>query len=160
MPAAQLQRLLEVMHRLRHECPWDAEQTHESLVGYLIEESLEVVEAIEDGSDAALVEAGLVHLKIGAVQGIGWKLLDRELHRLGRSREAAIGEPGALLLADRRRKQLSFGVVVERSHDVGLLVVDFFFLNEIEGQGRFYHLREFLRQAVGGYADNSVHTQR
>ncbi len=76
MPAAQLQRLLEVMHRLRHECPWDAEQTHESLVGYLIEESLEVVEAIEDGSDAALVEElgdlllqVVFHAEIAAQQG-------------------------------------------------------------------------------------------
>ena len=72
----QLQRLLEVMHRLRHECPWDAEQTHESLVGYLIEESLEVVEAIEDGSDAALVEElgdlllqVVFHAEIAAQQG-------------------------------------------------------------------------------------------
>lgn len=56
MPAAELQRLVEVMRRLRRECPWDAEQTHESLVGYLVEETLEVVEAIEQGSDAALVE--------------------------------------------------------------------------------------------------------
>lgn len=76
MPAAQLQRLLEVMHRLRHECPWDAEQTHESLVGYLVEESLEVVEAIEDGSDAALVEElgdlllqVVFHAEIAAQQG-------------------------------------------------------------------------------------------
>ena len=76
MPAAQLQRLLEVMHRLRHECPWDAEQTHESLVGYLIEESLEVVEAIEQGSDAALVEElgdlllqVVFHAEIAAQQG-------------------------------------------------------------------------------------------
>ncbi len=76
MPAAQLQLLLEVMHRLRHECPWDAEQTHESLVGYLIEESLEVVEAIEDGSDAALVEElgdlllqVVFHAEIAAQQG-------------------------------------------------------------------------------------------
>nr|WP_105187754.1 MazG family protein [Micropruina glycogenica] len=44
------------MHRLRRECPWDAEQTHESLVGYLVEETLEVVEAIEQGSDDALAE--------------------------------------------------------------------------------------------------------
>ncbi|MFT3860593.1 MazG family protein [Micropruina sp.] len=56
MAAAQLQRLIEVMHRLRSECPWDAEQTHESLIGYLVEETLEVVEAIEHGSDADLVE--------------------------------------------------------------------------------------------------------
>lgn len=76
MPAAELQRLVEVMRRLRRECPWDAEQTHESLVGYLIEESLEVVEAIEDGSDAALVEElgdlllqVVFHAEIAAQQG-------------------------------------------------------------------------------------------
>lgn len=76
MPAAELQRLLEVMHRLRRECPWDAEQTHESLVGYLVEETLEVVEAIEDGSDAALVEElgdlllqVVFHAEIAAQQG-------------------------------------------------------------------------------------------
>jgi len=56
MPQPELSRLVEVMHTLRRKCPWDAEQTHESLVGYLVEESLEVVEAIEDGTDAALVE--------------------------------------------------------------------------------------------------------
>jgi len=56
MPQPELNRLVEVMHTLRRQCPWDAEQTHESLVGYLVEESLEVVEAIEDGADAALVE--------------------------------------------------------------------------------------------------------
>ena len=56
MPAAELQRLIEVMRRLRRECPWDAEQTHESLVGYLVEETLEVVEAVEQGSDEALAE--------------------------------------------------------------------------------------------------------
>ena len=56
MPQSQLQRLIEVMHTLRRECPWDAEQTHASLVGYLVEETLEVVEAIEDGDDAAMAE--------------------------------------------------------------------------------------------------------
>ena len=76
MPAAELQRLVEVMHRLRRECPWDAEQTHESLVGYLVEETLEVVEAIEQGSDAALVEElgdlllqVVFHAEIAAQQG-------------------------------------------------------------------------------------------
>ncbi len=56
MPQSEVQRLVEVMHVLRHNCPWDAEQTHASLVGYLIEETLEVVEAIEDGDDVAIVE--------------------------------------------------------------------------------------------------------
>lgn len=53
---AELYRLAEVMHRLRTGCPWDASQTHESLVGYLVEETLEVVEAIEAGSDDDLLE--------------------------------------------------------------------------------------------------------
>ncbi|MFL6046467.1 MAG: MazG family protein [Propionibacteriaceae bacterium] len=35
------------MARLRQECPWDAQQTHRSLVQYLIEETAETVEAIE-----------------------------------------------------------------------------------------------------------------
>jgi tetrapyrrole methylase family protein/MazG family protein len=39
--------LVEIMARLRRSCPWDREQTHASLVRYLIEETFEVVEAIE-----------------------------------------------------------------------------------------------------------------
>jgi XTP/dITP diphosphohydrolase len=37
-------------------CPWDAAQDHRSLVQYLLEESYEVAEAIEDGDDEALRE--------------------------------------------------------------------------------------------------------
>ncbi|SRR5579883_1131603 len=39
--------LVEIMARLRMSCPWDREQTHRTLVPYLIEETYEVVEAIE-----------------------------------------------------------------------------------------------------------------
>ncbi|MCL2736430.1 MAG: MazG family protein [Propionibacteriaceae bacterium] len=53
---AQLRRLADVMHTLRVQCPWDAEQTHESLMTYLIEETAEVVEAVENGSDEQMVE--------------------------------------------------------------------------------------------------------
>jgi XTP/dITP diphosphohydrolase len=47
-----------VMDRLRSPggCPWDAEQTHESLRQYLVEECYELLEAIEDGDRAALRE--------------------------------------------------------------------------------------------------------
>ena len=48
--------LVEVMRRLRRECPWDAEQTHHSLVTYLVEESAEVVDAIETGTPDDLRE--------------------------------------------------------------------------------------------------------
>ncbi len=44
------------MHRLRRDCPWDAEQTHLSLVPYLVEEACEVVEAIEAGTSADVRE--------------------------------------------------------------------------------------------------------
>lgn len=37
----------QVMARLRSDCPWDAEQTHESLRAYVIEEAYEVLEAID-----------------------------------------------------------------------------------------------------------------
>lgn len=45
--ADQLARLAATMHRLRSDCPWDAEQTHRSLVKHLVEETAEVVEVIE-----------------------------------------------------------------------------------------------------------------
>jgi len=48
--------LIEIMARLRASCPWDREQTHRTLVPYLIEETYEVVEAIEHNDEAALCE--------------------------------------------------------------------------------------------------------
>jgi XTP/dITP diphosphohydrolase len=51
-----LVELARVMQRLRAECAWDAEQTHASLVPYLIEESAELVEAIEAGKPEDLRE--------------------------------------------------------------------------------------------------------
>ena len=51
LPGSRLLDLVQVMDRLRSPggCPWDAEQTHRSLVTYLIEEAYELVEAIETG---------------------------------------------------------------------------------------------------------------
>ncbi len=48
--------LVVVMARLRRGCPWDREQTHRTLIPYLIEETFEVVEAIEEGHLEALCE--------------------------------------------------------------------------------------------------------
>ena len=52
MHGSQLQRLVEVMDTLRSPggCPWDAEQTHESLLKYLLEESYEFVDAVQSGN--------------------------------------------------------------------------------------------------------------
>ncbi len=56
MPGARLLDLVATMDRLRSPggCPWDAEQTHESLAPYLVEETYEALEAIEHGDLAAL----------------------------------------------------------------------------------------------------------
>ncbi|MBV8354669.1 MAG: nucleoside triphosphate pyrophosphohydrolase, partial [Candidatus Eremiobacteraeota bacterium] len=57
--------LVEIMARLRMGCPWDREQTHRTLVPYLIEETYEVVEAIEGGDlDALCEELGDLLLQI------------------------------------------------------------------------------------------------
>jgi MazG family protein len=54
---ARFTRLVELIARLRAPggCPWDREQTHESLKSTIIEEAYEVVEAIDDGDDAELI---------------------------------------------------------------------------------------------------------
>ena len=51
-------RLRAIMHRLRAPggCPWDAEQTHESLLPHLIEEAYEVAEAVRSGERDAIVD--------------------------------------------------------------------------------------------------------
>lgn len=54
----EFERLVTIMGRLRGPggCPWDAEQTHESLTRYLLEEAYEVIEAIDAGSPEMLKE--------------------------------------------------------------------------------------------------------
>jgi XTP/dITP diphosphohydrolase len=49
VPGARLIDLVRVMDRLRTNCPWDQEQTHESLARYLLEETYETLEAIDSG---------------------------------------------------------------------------------------------------------------
>jgi XTP/dITP diphosphohydrolase len=64
---SELNRLREVMDRLRSPggCPWDAEQTHASLLKYLLEESYEFVEAVElDDRDAMREELGDLLLQV------------------------------------------------------------------------------------------------
>src|ERR1019366_7255404 len=52
--ARELTRLAELVRVLRARCPWDREQTHNSLVPHLLEETYETMEAIEAlGSDPA-----------------------------------------------------------------------------------------------------------
>lgn len=54
----KLQSLIETAHQLRAPggCAWDAEQTHRSLIQYLLEETYELIDAIESGSREEVIE--------------------------------------------------------------------------------------------------------
>ena len=79
----EVDRLVDVMDRLRAECPWDRVQTHRSLVPYLVEETCETVEAIEAGdSDHLREELGdlllqtVFHAKLASEAPDGFDLDD------------------------------------------------------------------------------------
>ncbi|MBU3206530.1 nucleoside triphosphate pyrophosphohydrolase [Clostridium algidicarnis] len=97
-----LSELLDIMEKLRSEegCPWDREQTHESLKRYLVEESYEVIEAIEEKDDEKIIEElgdvllqVVFHAVIGKEEGyfnindiinsISKKMIDRHPHVFG-----------------------------------------------------------------------------
>jgi XTP/dITP diphosphohydrolase len=62
-----MQRLLEIMRQLRapNGCPWDQEQTHQSLRPYLLEEAAEAVDAISSGTPLEVAgELGDVLLQV------------------------------------------------------------------------------------------------
>ncbi|MEV1022350.1 nucleoside triphosphate pyrophosphohydrolase [Streptomyces sp. NPDC050264] len=56
LPGARLLDLVQVMDRIRRECPWTSRRTHEDLAKYAIEEAYELVEAIETGDRTELRE--------------------------------------------------------------------------------------------------------
>lgn len=76
----KLDDLIAVAHKLRAPggCPWDAEQTHNSLTKYLLEETYELIEAIETGNrDEILEELGdvlyqvIFHTDLAATGSLG-----------------------------------------------------------------------------------------
>ncbi|MGD9488373.1 MAG: nucleoside triphosphate pyrophosphohydrolase [Calditrichaceae bacterium] len=95
-----MDRLLFVMKRLRKDCPWDAAQTHHSLKQYLLEETYEVLETIDDERwDLLSSELGDILLQIvfhsaiadekgnfqfdDVVDNITEKMIDRHPHVFG-----------------------------------------------------------------------------
>ncbi len=97
-PSDAFQRLIDVVAQLRDPttgCPWDLEQTHASLVPYVLEEAHEVADAIRQGSDAEMKEelGDLLHAQIAGEEqrfnldaiadGISDKLIRRHPHVFG-----------------------------------------------------------------------------
>ena len=103
--AAEVMRFYELVRTLRERCPWDREQTHESLTRHVVEEAYETVEAIESGDPAHLEEElgdllfqVMFHAVLGEeegdytladiARGIHDKLVHRHPHVFGGSRTA------------------------------------------------------------------------
>jgi MazG family protein len=103
--------LVELISRLRAPggCPWDREQTHESLKPMMLEEAYEVVEAIDEGDDEELIgELGdlllqvVFHSQIGAeenrftatevIERITSKMIRRHPHVFGDDNAQTAGE--------------------------------------------------------------------
>jgi tetrapyrrole methylase family protein/MazG family protein len=101
--------LIEIMGRLRRSCPWDREQTHESLVRYLVEETYEVVDAIEAGDVNELCEELgdllfqiVFHAQLGTergkfsiadvVDGLANKMIRRHPHVFGDVAVASVAD--------------------------------------------------------------------
>ncbi|MBI2710875.1 MAG: hypothetical protein HYX34_14455 [Actinobacteria bacterium] len=57
--AAEVERFADLVATLRRECPWDREQTHQSLTRHLLEEAYEVLEAIDALDPAAAGSGGI-----------------------------------------------------------------------------------------------------
>ena len=119
-PVRQMERLRAIMHRLRAPggCPWDAEQTHESLIPNLIEEAYETVDTIQRGDHEHLKEelgdlllqvvfhsemaeeAGRFNLD-DVARGISEKLVRRHPHVFG---EVTVADADEFVVAVRQLK--------------------------------------------------------
>jgi tetrapyrrole methylase family protein / MazG family protein len=113
--AGEMAAFAEVVRRLRAECPWDREQTHHSLRRHLLEESYEVLEALDhldveagEGFDALEEELGdllfqvVLHARLAAeegwftladvARGVSTKLIGRHPHVFGDAEAASADE--------------------------------------------------------------------
>jgi tetrapyrrole methylase family protein/MazG family protein len=111
MAGKKFDDLVELISRLRAPggCPWDREQTHESLKPMLLEEAYEVVEAIDEANDEEFIgELGdlllqvVFHSQIAAEQGrftiaevierVSSKMVRRHPHVFGQDKAETSGE--------------------------------------------------------------------
>lgn len=127
LPGARLLDVVAVMDRLRSPggCPWDAKQTHTSLMPYLLEEAYEAYQALEDGDLADLREElgdvllqVVFHARIAAdwsVDDVAGDLVDKLVRRhphvfAGGSADDLEGSWEALKAAEKGRTSVTEGV--------------------------------------------------
>lgn len=100
VPDKQFNKLVTIVRRLRRDCPWDREQTHQSIRHSLIEEAYEVVEALDENNleelkrelgdlllhvvmHATIAEQGKEFSLKQVIDGISDKLIRRHPHVFG-----------------------------------------------------------------------------
>lgn len=116
-----LQKLAALVERLRRECPWDREQTPETIRTYLLEECYETIEALDSGDPEALrdelgdllfqvfflstlaAERGWFDLAAVADR-VGRKMIERHPHVFGDVKVSTAGEVKAGWEARKRRE--------------------------------------------------------
>jgi XTP/dITP diphosphohydrolase len=137
--ASELLRLLEVMDQLRSPggCPWDAEQTHQSLIKYLLEESYEFIDSVDtEDRQAMREELGDILLQVyfhariaeehatdpfsieDVARGIADKLVRRHPHVFGDERADSSAEVlqnwEKLKAAEKNRESATDGIALSQ----------------------------------------------
>jgi XTP/dITP diphosphohydrolase len=137
--ASELLRLLEVMDQLRSPggCPWDAEQTHQSLIKYLLEESYEFIDSVDtEDRQAMREELGDILLQVyfhariaeehatdpfsieDVARGIADKLVKRHPHVFGDERADSSAEVlqnwEKLKAAEKNRESATDGIALSQ----------------------------------------------
>lgn len=147
--AGELVQLQDTMRTLRLDCPWDAEQTHQSLARYVIEEAYELVEAIgalhHDDADAAIDPLRRVDPVDHLVEELGDVLFQVVFH-------ACLGEEsGAFTLADVART-LQHKLVRRHPHVFGDVEV----ADAAEVKRNWEHIKTQERNAEGAASEGPM----
>lgn len=129
--------LLNIIERLRGDdgCPWDREQTHQSLKKALVEESYEVIDAIDQDDDNSLIEElgdvllqVVFHASIGKedgyfdigdiIGGICNKMISRHPHVFGDSSELKSSEDVIIKWDDLKKKEKGYESITEEMNGI------------------------------------------
>ncbi len=174
-----VERLVQVMDQLRSPggCPWDAQQTHESLARYLLEETYETLEAMDQGDLGSLrEELGDLLLQIvfhariaqeteheftleAIAQGVVDKLIRRHPHVFGdvefESDEQLEANWAAIKAEEKPRESVTDGVP-SAMPSLQVATQLMYRARKLEVKASDGHMRERLRAVVGDVDEETI----
>lgn len=174
-----VERLVQVMDQLRSPggCPWDAQQTHESLARYLLEETYETLEAMDQGDLGSLrEELGDLLLQIvfhariaqeteheftleAIAQGVVDKLIRRHPHVFGdvefESDEQLETNWAAIKAEEKPRESVTDGVP-SAMPSLQVATQLMYRARKLEVKASDGHMRERLREVVGDVDEETI----